>query len=227
MRIHAHHVPALLALGLLADAVDATTTTARAETTSSHIYMLSAHINLMDGTDPLTWRLSVPEEQLKPMGILREGDKITITIIDAKEIDFAKWSQKCRRYSHKTCRTSWLFFKKCTHHYEISTSEQAKPLHPIRDNFKTTVTFVPDEVPEVVEEKDKSTLGDGNGQITRRLKGPRLLRFSGKFSMDDPVDKTPPGSKCEGFVKDFVLGEDGPYEWFRLQVNIMAPELDN
>ena len=223
MRIHAHHVPSLLVLGLLAGAGDATTTTAGAKTT-----MLDACVEFMGDTNTPTWYLSVPEKQLKSIGVLREGDKITIKIISPnKELAFAKWSQKCRRYSHETCR-GWLFFKRCTRHYEVSTDQKEQSLKPI--DFNTTVTFVPD-VPDphkLVEDKDKWTFDSDNYQIeTNSLKGPRLLQFSGRYSMNKPANEPPQRTKCEEFVNDSFLGKNGPHKWFMLQVSVVAPELDD
>jgi hypothetical protein len=164
----------------------------------------------------ITWVASVPNQStLLPE--LNIGDNVTVLrVTDVVEV-LARFEQKYRRLSHKTCRTSW-FRKKCTEHWAHDKPGIDRQFALPSDKVPVTLEFVSLTDPSKSFRKGEfAVVNLFNQPIV--MPGPLEMTVAAAVETDVP-EKIPATGTPEGPVElKHVVGRDGPEPWFVLVVD--------
>lgn len=180
----------------------------------------------------LSWALeSDPRHTNDALGVIREGDKATISIINASDMIFAQSKVVYRWFVSKRCRKRFLRRSKCTETWANGPCLTPMSDNPASGKIKTRLTFLKDNKdgpPSVVKNLD---LGNGLSTVTFEPAVPVRLNISGGLKKTLPKCSRSMKGKPLGAGKPTLhgtpVGSGNPVSWFTIKLTISTPELEN
>lgn len=178
------------------------------------------------------WRVEMPPAEIEAqLGVLREGDVVSLSILSSAPRLIGLWLQDDRYFARQQCRTSW-FRTRCERIYETQTCRLEHLQDPANGALRLSVVFQPytggagsphaTAVPEPI-----ATLGNGRRDADHEVMGSRRLVLSGAFGTERLVCMRLRGEARGDPVLSDVLGAHLPETFFQLMINVFSPTLED
>ncbi len=214
----------------IAAALIASTASAAAQG-SPAIVDIPISLKLTGTGSTLSWTLVPDPAAIERVGILREGDTVTVLMTDASEMTLARSRVTYKYLKHRRCRTSW-FRKKCTLTYANTPCLTPIADNPLTGDVDTKVTFARDGVPTADARMPDLDIEFGDGTAQHRFVSDLPLRLAISGGVKHPLPKcnrSMPGKPTHNDPRlhGNPVGKNQPVRWFTIRVVVDEHPLDN
>lgn len=171
-----------------------------------------------------SWRLVPEPSALEGLGLIREGDKVTIEVSPLPgAARIGSWSDRWKSDGGKSC-SGWGPWKKCTQKWVFQDCPMNYDQAPLKGPVALEIEFLA----EGTNTPRKTILfQDGVASASHTAEGPRRLVFSGKFDRE-PLGCPNPGQiPLDPISKRHVMGDGHREQWFTVAVIVDQPTLDD
>lgn len=171
-----------------------------------------------------SWRLLPEQSGLTRLGLIREGDRVTIGVnLPLGKARIGTWSDRWKSDGGKDC-SGWGPWKKCKKKEVFQDCPMPYDQTPLEGPAALKVELLAEGTGTLQE---AVLFQDGVSSAVFIAKGPRTLKFSGKFDRE-PLGCPNPGQINVAPIKKVnIMGEGERTVWFTVKVTVEQPTLDD